>query len=314
VLNQLETFQSTGIYILQDFLPLERLLLSFCIRYDDLKLKATDYYLPDGDQSGNRRFKKINPNAGLNFKILKNIALYANYASTFESPTLNELSNNPSNTGGFNPSLAPQQAQSFEIGSKGKLTEGVRYDVAIFKINTENDLVPYQIAGQTGKTFFRNAGKTTRTGIEIALNAAITEGVAAHIAYTYSDFKYKTYSVNTTSFDGKILPGIPQHHVWLELRYNHPKGFFGIVQSRLVDKIYANDANTAFADGYTIVNTRIGYILSAKQVQIEPFFAINNLFNRHYVANVQLNAASDRYFEPAALQYFYGGLKVRFGE
>jgi iron complex outermembrane recepter protein len=311
VLNQLEAFKSTGIYLLQDLQPSEKLLLSFGIRYDDLHLQATDNYLADGNQSGARHFTKINPMTGLSFSYLKNASVYVNYSSTFESPTLNELSNNPDGKGGFNPNIAPQQARSAEFGTKGKLKNGIRFDLALFNIETENDVVPYQITGQTGKTFYRNAGKTSRKGIEIGLNYEIIPGLTAYYTQTFSDFKYKTYSVNTTIFDGKILPGIPKTNTQLEFRYAHEKGFFASVQGRNVSAVYANDANTASADAYSVVNLRLGHTFSAKMFQIEPFFGINNLTNTNYIANVQLNAQSDRYFEPATLRYFFGGLKMR---
>ena len=311
VLNQLEEFKSIGIYLLQDLQPTDKLLLSFGIRYDDLNLKATDNYLVDGNQSGSRHFTKINPMAGINYEFVKNASIYANYSSTFESPTLNELSNNPDNTGGFNSILEPQQAKSFEIGSKGRITEGVRFDLALFQIVTENDLVPYQIVGQTGKTFYRNAGKTLRKGLEIGLNYTIIEGLTAYYTQTFSNFTYKTYSVNTNNFDGKILPGIPKTNTQIELRYAHAKGFFASVQGRNVSRVYANDGNTALADGYSVLNLRLGNTFTIKDFQIEPFVGVNNLTQSNYIANVQINAQSDRYFEPASLQYFFGGVKLR---
>jgi iron complex outermembrane receptor protein len=311
VLNQLEEFKSTGIYLLQDLQPTEKLFLSFGVRYDDLNLQATDNYLVDGNQSGTRHFQKINPMGGVSYSFLKNASVYTNYATTFESPTLNELSNNPDGKGGFNPILEPQQAKSFEIGTKGKLNNGLRFDLALFNINTENDLVPYQITGQTGKTFFRNAGKTQRKGVEIGLNYEIIAGLTAYYTQTFSEFLYKTYSVNTTNFDGKILPGIPKTTTQVELRYAHEQGFFASVQGRNVSKVYANDANTALADAYTVLNLRLGYAVGIQGMEVEPFLGINNLTNTNYIANVQINAQSDRYFEPATLQYFFGGVKVR---
>ncbi len=310
-LDQLESFQSTGIYILQDLQPTDKLLVSFGIRYDDLNLNATDYFLSNGDQSGSRHFTKVNPMAGVSYAFATKASVYANYSSTYESPTLNELSNNPDNTGGFNPTLKPQQAQSLEIGTKGNFREGGHFDLAVFRIETQNDLVPYQITGQTGKTFYRNAGKTLRTGLEMGINYQITEGLTAYYTQTFSNFKYDTYSVNTTSFDGKVLPGIPKTHGQLELRYSPTTGFFAIIQGRYVGKVQANDANTAAADAYAVLNIRVGYTFSIKTCEIEPFLGINNLTNTDYIANVQINAQSNRYFEPAALRYFFGGLKLR---
>ena len=117
--------------------------------------------------------------------------------------------------------------------------------------------------------------------------------------------------MNTNNFDGKILPGIPKTNTQIELRYAHAKGFFASVQGRNVSRVYANDGNTALADGYSVLNLRLGNTFTIKDFQIEPFVGVNNLTQSNYIANVQINAQSDRYFEPASLQYFFGGVKLR---
>ena len=89
------------------------------------------------------------------------------------------------------------------------------------------------------------------------------------------------------------------------------KGFFASVQGRNVSRVYANDGNTALADGYSVLNLRLGNTFTIKDFQIEPFVGVNNLTQSNYIANVQINAQSDRYFEPASLQYFFGGVKLR---
>ena len=42
---------------------------------------------------------------GYNFKLSNNINIYGNYSSGFQTPTTNELSNNPIEEGGFNEKL-----------------------------------------------------------------------------------------------------------------------------------------------------------------------------------------------------------------
>lgn len=310
-LNQEESFASTGAYLLQELQPNSKILISIGLRYDYLDLSSSDRYLRNGDQSGGTHYSKINPLAGLHYRFVPAASLYANYGTSFESPTLNELGNNPEGTGGFNQALNPQQAQSFEIGAKGIAASKFRYDLAVFQIETENDIVPYQIAGQIGKTFFRNAGKTLRRGLEIGISWQMLKGLTVYGTQTFSNFKYKSYAVNGNDFGGKLLPGIPATNTQLELRYLHPKGFFAVVQGRHVGKIFANDGNTAMADAYTALNGRIGHTFSLKDWQIEPFVGANNLTGAVYMANVQINAQSDRYFEAAALQYFFGGIKIR---
>lgn len=317
VLNQEESFQSTGVYLLQNIRPFAKLLVSVGVRFDQLNLNVSDRFLSDGDQSGERRFQKVNPTLGLNYALTNQAALYANYSTSFESPTLNELSNNPDGSGGFNSGLAPQTARSVEIGGKGRLAfsnpdKGLQFDVAVFQIETENDVTPYQLDGQPGKTYFRNAGKTSRTGVELGLNMPLTAHLQVYFTQTISQFRYKTYQVNSLVYDGNRLPGIPKLHSQLELRYERPRGLFGWVQVRQVGRVYANDANSAIAPAYTLANLRLGYHLQLKRyLWIEPFAGANNLTDVRYMANVQLNAGGERYFEPGTGRYWLAGVKFR---
>jgi iron complex outermembrane recepter protein len=311
-LNQLEQFKSTGIYLLQDLQMTEKLLFSVGVRFDDFNLSAKDSFLNNGNQSGKQHFSKINPMIGIGYSFLKNALVYTNFSTNFETPTLNELSNNPSGTGGFNPTIIPQQAQSLEIGAKGTALEKLQFDFALYQITTQNDLVPYQILDQPNKVFYRNAGKTIRKGVEIGLSYPIISGLKVYYTQTFSDFKYKNYLANGEDFSGKDLPGIPKINTQLELRYAPTdRPFFASLQGRYIGKIQVNDANTATAKAYSVLNLRLGSTFSYKKTQFEPFLGINNLTNTHYIANVQINAQADRYFEPAALQYLFGGIKIR---
>ncbi len=309
VLHQKESFQSAGLYVIQELQVKKRWLLSLGGRFDHLDIAVADRYLTNGDQSGDNTFDQVNPMGGLSFLIKNNVSVYTNFGTSFETPTLNELGNNPEATGGFNNALLPQRAQSFEIGTKwGGRT---RFDIALFHIQTTNDVVPYQIAGQAGKTFFRNAGKTTRDGIEIGVSQIITSSFVIYYTQTFSQFRYKSYTVNDVSFADKTLPGIPGFYGQLELRYQPARRWFAVVQGRYVGKVWANDANSAQADAYALVNVRVGYVWQIKTHQIEPFIGGNNLTGTRYMANVQINAQGDRYFEPGPPQYFFGGVKFR---
>ena len=118
-LNQQERFQSLGAYVLQEIRPASRWLLTLGLRHDRLNLAADDRYLRNGDQSGEQHYTRFNPIVGVSFSFAPSASAYLNYGSSFETPTLNELGNNPAGTGGFNPDLRPQQARSFEVGAKG---------------------------------------------------------------------------------------------------------------------------------------------------------------------------------------------------
>lgn len=307
--DQLESFKNIASYITQE-LSYKKITMLVGLRSDVIRLKATDYFMSDGDQSGGRNYSRINPTLGLSWEVSPAVNLYSNLGSSFETPTMSELSNNPSGTGGFNPELNPQQALNYEIGAKTYFGQRVRADLALFNIEVKDELVPYQITGQAGRVFYRNAGRSKRQGIEASLNAMLAKGLTLFSNYTYSDFTYREYQTSAGKFDGNVLPGIPKHAAQVELRYFMPSGLFAIAQVRHASQLYADDANAVTANGYSLLNLRLGGQKTWRKFHIEPFVGVNNLLDETYFQNVQINASANRYFEPAQGRFWFGGLKV----
>lgn len=309
--DQIESFRNIGAFILQEYTFNQKFRLSLNTRFDDIQLKVSDKFLNDGDQSSTQSFQRFSPMLGFSFSPKLNQSIYTNISSSFETPSLNELSNNPLKTGGFNPNLSPQKSRNFELGYKGILSKKLRLDLALFTIEVQDEIVPYQIAGQGVTTYFRNAGISNRKGIETGITYKILAGLTTYLNYTYSDFTYKEYQTTAGKFDGNTLPGIPKHNIYSEFRYFDKSGFFGIVQLRSISKIYADDANTITNNGYFTANVRVGYRKQIGHLIVEPFIGINNLTNTVYNANVQINATANRYFEPASGSFLFGGISVR---
>ncbi|MCU0339915.1 MAG: TonB-dependent receptor [Spirosomaceae bacterium] len=320
--DQVESFRNIASFITQE-LTYKKLTFLTSLRSDVIRMEAKDAFKTDGDQSGSRSYARLNPTVGLSWEASTALNLYTNVGTSFETPTLSELSNNPDGTGGFNPNLNPQAALNAEIGMKLFLNRKIRFDVALFNVNVSNELVPYQVQGQAGRVFFRNAGSSQRQGIETSFNVLLGKGLSLFTNYTFSDFKYRTYQTTAGTFDGKTLPGIPKHAAQAELRYFTPKGLFGIVQLRHASEFWADDANAVKADGYNLLNLRVGWSFDSKQyaagsrqyerkrgILVEPFVGVNNLLEAVYFQNIQINAAANRFFEPAQGRFWFGGLKI----
>ena len=63
---------------------------------------------------------------------------------------------------------------------------------------------------------------------------------------------------------------------------------------------------------YTVANLRVGYRYRTGRWWVEPFAAVNNLFDESYNSNIRINAFGARYYEPAPDRNYYAGLVVRF--
>jgi len=307
-LDQNESFLNLGVFLVQELDFSEALKFMFGMRYDLIRLKASDYFTANGDQSGSSTLSRYSPTLGVVYKLSDNSSLYGNISSSFETPTLSELSNNPSGEGGFNSELKPQEATNFEIGFKGIANSRLRYELAFFKINVSNEILPFELESFPGRDFFQNAGSTDRLGTELSVHYKITKGLTAYWTYTFSDFTFKEFDDN----NGNVLPGIPKHSNFIALNYATSTGFFASIQSRLIGEIYTKNDNTIKDNNYKVINLNFGYLKSFDKVAVEPFFGVNNLLNETYNDNIRINAFGGRFYEPAPGMNVYGGIKVKF--
>jgi len=285
--------------------------LSGGVRYDRVVFQVDDHFFADGDQSDRIHFGQLSPAVALVWSPIAELNVYANVSTSFETPTTTELAN-PFGTGGFNPDLDSQKAINYEVGLKGLLPGRLRYDVALFRVEVDDELVPFEKPDQPERSFFRNAGRSTRDGLEVGLGVEPLPGLVVELAYTFSDFAYDRYETPSGVFDGNEIPGIPRNQLFGEISYRHPSGFFAAWDALYVDHFFADDANTIRNGAYWVSNLRVGRRFRLGRFAITPFAGVNNLFDREYNGNVRINAARDRYFEPAPDRNVYGGLSFRY--
>lgn len=310
--NQLESFSNLGVYLLEELQLTNGWSAMVSLRYDWNKLQAEDSFLSNGDDSGEISLSAFNPSLGINYLISPGTHFYTQYSTSFETPTLNELSNNPSGQGGFNDELSPQKARNIEVGLKGILNGKLQYDLAYFFIRTQDEIVSFELEDFPGRDFFRNAGETVRNGLESQIKYAFAKNWRFNVAYTYSDFYYDTYVTGGDDLSGTQLPGIPKHFGSASLRYIDPNGFFARLQTRMVGETFVADGNSVDSEPqYTVVNLNLGYKVKFGDWSIVPFFGINNITDEEYSDNLRINAFGRRFFEPAPGRNVFGGLRVR---
>lgn len=307
--EQLETVDTYAFYFQNELALTESFTMRLSGRYESLDFEVEDQFLSDGDQSGDIRFDKFTPMFGVVWTPFDGVNLYGNISTAFETPTLNQFEN-PFGAG-FNPDLDAQTATNYEVGIKGAPTDRFRYEVAVFTIDIQDEIVPFEFMGDT---FFRNAGESTRNGLEVATEIDVFDGLTATFSYTLNDFEYETFAVGTEVFDGNELPGIPKSQFYGELAYTHPTGFYAIFDMLHVGRMYADDANSApgTVDPYQLATLRFGRNYTLGAVDVNPYFGINNLFGEADFANVRINQTFNRFYEPAPPRNVYGGLTVRY--
>ncbi len=310
-LHQLEQFHSVGAFVEQEVQVIESVAVTFGGRLDAVDISVQDKFMDDGDDSGERRFDALSPLIGVVYTFKNGLNAYTNIASSFETPTLNEVSSNPDGKAGFNVELNPQRAVNYEIGTKGIVNGRFRFDFALFRINLTDELIPYELEAFPGRTFYRNAGSSHRRGVETGLTILLGKGFTASLNATFSDFRYRNFETAYAVLDGNIQPGVPARFAYGELAYMSLSGLYAKVQARYSGEFFADDENEVKESAYFLLDWRMGFLKNIGDWMVEPFAGVNNLFDTDYSTNVRLNAWGGRHFEPAPGRHFYAGVRMR---
>ncbi|MBT8085735.1 MAG: TonB-dependent receptor [Woeseia sp.] len=309
-LEQQEEVASNAVFAQAQYLLNERWSFSAGLRFDEVRFDVRDRFLSDGDDSGEVTFDQLSPSFGINAKLGRHI-LFANWSSGFETPTTTELAN-PDASGGFNASLKPQRANNFELGFKTG-NDKVFFEVAAFLIKLKDELVPFELPAFPGRTFFVNAGRSDRTGLETAVSWEHESGFSVDASYTWSDFTYDAFvDENGNDFAGKRLPGLPEHFAYVGLNYRSDAGTTVSLDTSYSGDLYADNANGTKVDDYTVANLRLYREITMDRWRVRPHIGINNLFDERYNSNIRINAFGGRYFEPAPDRNVYLGVVVGF--
>ena len=297
-LDQEELFFNTALSFL-DEMKWSFGLLRLGLRYDHQRLGTQR-------ESDQVRLNSFNPSIGFTYTQWGKHVMFVSYSSSFETPTLNELSANPSGNAGFNPNLSPSKAHNFEWGWRYTTPENT-IEATLYAINTQNEILPYELADFPDRDFYRNTGTTTRRGIELFWEHQKGPWEWT-ISYNYAHLKFDNYTLGDQNLSGKYLPGVPRQQFNIALQYNFSKGWGSTLHTQYSGNLYADDANQTLVDDYFLANIR----LWKSYEKLSFFGGINNLLDTAYFDNIRINAFGKRYYEPAPMRNFYLGMSITF--
>lgn len=309
-LSQKEQFTNAGLFWANDF-SWKKWMVNTAIRYDLNQIKAIDNFLVNGDDSGQLNLNDFNYSVGLAYPIKPAVFIFGNLSTSFETPTLNELSNNPDGSG-FNSALNAQTANHYELGIKGLTNNNDRYQLSFFLINSEEELLPFELESSPGRLFYRNVGSTQRRGIELLLQRTFNDFLSGSTNWSWQDFTFTDYELDGNNFAGNKLPGLPNFQGNIRLAIQLGNRFHLNIQQQVWGRIYTNDANDEFQKAKTVTNLSLKYKLEKENFALLPYFGINNIFQTKYADNIRINGFGGRYYEAAPGAFLFGGLRVEF--
>jgi iron complex outermembrane receptor protein len=309
-LDQREIVSSFGSY-LRDELDLgKRYTFTTSARTDAVRFRVKDKLInaTNPDDSGQRLLDAVSPMVGILARLSESHSAYANISSAFETPTATELGNQPSGAGGINPDLKPQRSTTYEVGVKGVGDNGLQYNAALFATGVHDELIPFDIPASGGRRYFRNAGRTSRRGLELGLGIAIRQ-LELGGAYTYANYRFVDFTVDTAHYAGNRIPGIPRQTLQASAALHGSLATL-VTEATLADRMFVNDANSESSPGYAIFNARIVSSALWNGSGAELAFGAQNVFDTKYISSVSVNAAAGKFYEPGSQRSVYIGVSL----
>jgi outer membrane receptor protein involved in Fe transport len=166
--------------------------------------------------------------------------------------------------------VSPDTADNYEIGIKGTVANRFRYSAAIYDIEWHNiqegvDLTPFVLPGAA------NIGDGYSRGLELELEALLTQHLSANLDYTYDQTKLTSINplfAANASFppapSGGPLPGTPLNSIAGGFSYGHV-AFLGGEWRLAVNAHYQSSVLPALSEtnpivpGFAMLNARLSY-------------------------------------------------------
>ena len=283
-----------------------------CIRYDNNQTIFKNQLINNDSLDYQIKHKNISPLFGYKYKLNRKIFFFTNYSTHFETPTLYELGNNIilSKQFEFISELKPQTNSSGELGILFQNNELEHAEAIFFISRSENEIVPYEIENEPGRSYYKNVGITERNGIELALRKNIIPGFNLKYVHTLTNFKFKDYNNDGINLSGNYLPLIPRQFGKLNLLFHTKRDFNINLEIYYAGKYFFDDINNTFQKPYLLTNIKIKRKFKLYGLNPEIFCYINNVFNIEYNSNIRMNAWGGRYYEPGPTRNYSIGFQI----
>ena len=295
--------EGTNLFAQADLRFAERASATLGLRTTRVSFDSRDHFVSGAnpDDSGRAVFSNTRPVAGLTYRVAPELNLYASAGGGFETPTFAELAYRPGGTG-LNFALKPSRSSSVEAGLKGNISDYQRLSLARFETVTRDEIVVDAASG--GRTIYKNAGRTRRSGWEASWQGLLPAGFDAWVAYTLLDARFdEAFTSGAPALTvpaGNRIPGVPRSSLYAELQWRDPgSGFSAALEARRNAKVHVDDRDSDAAAAYTVANLRAGFEQKARAWRISETLRIDNLADRRYIGSVIVADSNGRFFEPA---------------
>lgn len=217
------------------------------------------------------------PRAGVVFKPLDRVSLYASWSRAFQPRSGEQLSSLTAS----NASLAPETFRNRELGAKWDLRPDLAASVAVYRLDRGN----VAIVDPADATRMVLVDGQRARGVELGIAGRLSGAWQLMGGYAWQDGQITT-TQSATARRGNRLAQLPRHSASLWNRYDFSPAFglgLGIVHR---GAIYANVDNKVTLPGFTRVDAALYWTL---RPTVHLQLNVENVGNRRYFASAHSN-------------------------
>jgi hypothetical protein len=326
---------SGGLFLMNTWSATSALAVTGSARVDWTSVRLRDQ-LGD-DLTGDHRFWRLNPSAGVTYQIARAVNVYASYGESSRVPTPVELTcadpEDPCrlpNAFVSDPPLAQVVAQTVEAGMRGGAGPW-RWSMASFSTTASEDIIFVSSGTRRGEGHFENVARTMRRGIE-ASGEFMAPRWSLFATYTAQHARFGQAMTlpsrqHPLASDGDIrvregsrLPGVPVHSgkAGIALRASGRLEVSGFVRAQSGAFLRGDESNAlAPLPAFAIVSVEARYSMTPRLALVGQAQNLSdaNAYSFGILGDPSLlgEAFDDgRFVSPGAPRAAWGGVEVTF--
>ena len=333
-----------GLYATDTFDITSQLSLTLGARLNTARIKMADRTGAAPDLNNDLTYTRVNPLAGLTYKIVSGLTVYGGYSESNRAPTPLEIGcSNPNKPCLIesalvsDPPLNQVVSRTSEVGLRGLVPLGdgrIDWKIGAYRTEVSDDIIT-TASNLQGRGVFQNVPATRRQGVEAGATYTAPRWMV-YANYSFIDATYRfsgaLASPNNPLADangnifvtpGNEIPAIPAHQLKAGLEVAVTGEWKVGADAAVVGSQYFVGDNSnlnAKVPAYWVANLHTSYQIT-KEAQV--FGVVTNLFNQKYytygtyfrldgAAKATSFAFSDpRTVTPAQPLAVYGGFRLR---
>ncbi|MDO8178282.1 MAG: TonB-dependent siderophore receptor [Undibacterium sp.] len=244
------------------------------VRYDHFSVDFTNNRTLENIQVTDT---PVSPRAGLVYKPLPEMSLYASYSLAYAPRAGDQLSSLTASNKAFD----PEQFKNLELGAKWDIRPDLTAGAAVYQLDRSNVAIADPL--DVTKTILVDGQRSK--GVELGISGKITGDWSIMGGYAYQDAKI-TKTQTATIKAGARLAQVPAHIASLWNRYNFTPAWGAGLGLVYRGAIFPSTDNTVVLPGFTRIDAALYYVINKNlnlQVNVE------NLLDKNYYASANSN-------------------------